>query len=844
MTDMINNVFESIDCFQVSKAFRCNPEECSSLINGTKNKLTILHQNIRSIGCNLSGFLTLAARIKIEPDLIILTESWLQSVRFPSIIDNYTYSATKINKIQNDGVVVYVKNHINARTYEPDLTDANCLVTIIDEESAVVSIYRSPSYKQLDKFIESLDSLLNTLEIYKNVIVTGDININIRQEAMNSHSSYYLDTLASHGLLSAHSYPTRESACLDHVIIRTKLEATTLVINTSLTDHSACMLSLNDIKLKNKKVSFKKVNLEAVSDDLSRVNFDEVYNESECNAATDRFEKIVTNIIENHSSTILLSRRKSSIKPWITPGLLRCMKNRDRLHIKARKQPDNEIIRNTYTRYRNFCNNLLKKIKQNYEKQILEKSLGNPKKTWEAINNITHFKQAKSDPYDINRVVGSKLDQLNCVNEYFANIGKTLASNIHSEHLPPDESHCKAESFVILDTDVDEIIHLIQSLKTDCAPGIDGISSKIIKLNVAILCKPICHIFNLCLRNGIFPASFKSSLILPLYKSGDKSSFSNYRPISILPCLSKILEKLINNRLTNYLENNNIISKNQFGFRKGKSTSDAVDELISYVVKGCDSKKKCIGIFLDIAKAFDTVSIPILLKKLELIGIRGLQHQLFTDYLSNRQQRIKIGSFVSDPLPMVFGVPQGSILGPTLFLIYINGLCSLKLRNCKIVTFADDTALLFQGESWDQTHEFAQSGFDAVSNWLRGNSLSLNSDKTKYICFSISSIDRPINALMSHSSLCLSNGIPNNCSCIDLQCVSSIKYLGIIIDNRLTFKEHIDLLSRRIRKLIAIFKNLRYVAEGKLLKTIYFALCQSLLQYGIGSWGAQPKLPC
>ncbi|KAG7310240.1 hypothetical protein JYU34_004798 [Plutella xylostella] len=245
--------------------------------------------------------------------------------------------------------------------------------------------------------------------------------------------------------------------------------------------------------------------------------------------------------------------------------------------------------------------------------------------------------------------------------------------------------------------------------------------------------------------------------------------------------------------------------------------------------------------FLDIAKAFDTVSIPILLKKLELIGIRGLQHQLFTDYLSNRQQRIKIGSFVSDPLPMVFGVPQGSILGPTLFLIYINGLCSLKLRNCKIVTFADDTALLFQGESWDQTHEFAQSGFDAVSNWLRGNSLSLNSDKTKYICFSISSIDRPINALMSHSSLCLSNGIPNNCSCIDLQCVSSIKYLGIIIDNRLTFKEHIDLLSRRIRKLIAIFKNLRYVAEGKLLKTIYFALCQSLLQYCIGSWGGAAK---
>lgn len=227
---------------------------------------------------------------------------------------------------------------------------------------------------------------------------------------------------------------------------------------------------------------------------------------------------------------------------------------------------------------------------------------------------------------------------------------------------------------------------------------------------------------------------------------------------------------------------------------------------------------------------------------MEGIGVRDVQLELFSDYLTNRLQRVRINEWTSSDLPVIHGVPQGSILGPSLFLTYINDLCELELPNGRIVTFADDTALLFEADSWSEVYECAQKGLNRVLAWLANNKLALNVDKTKYIPFFLK---RPSGSLggykiVAHSPKCRSTG-NGCCLCPELSRTESIKYLGVTLDSTLNFHLHIDALSSRVRKLMYVFKNLRHVVDASIMKTIYFALCQSLLSYCITVWGGTAK---
>ncbi|CAH2094200.1 unnamed protein product [Euphydryas editha] len=457
------------------------------------------------------------------------------------------------------------------------------------------------------------------------------------------------------------------------------------------------------------------------------------------------------------------------------------------------------------------------------------------------IKEITYTEKLKDTP---NELINTKdpLHSINFVNNYFANVGKSLAEQIKNtnNNFEPTVLKSCPNSFVLLPTDESEIGALIANLKSDSATGLDMIPANIIKDNKNILAKHISYICNLSFSTGVFPIALKRSKICPIYKSGDRNCVDNYRPISILPTLSKIIERVINKRLIKYLETNNLLSTAQFGFRRNKSTSDAVQELIDFTVTNLDSKNKTIAIFLDLAKAFDTVSIKILLKKLECLGIRDLQLKLFESYLTERKQCVKIENFTSEDVPVYFGVPQGSILGPTLFIAYINDLCQLVLPNAKIITYADDTALLFSGKSWTEVFSNAQTGFDTVMNWLNENILTLNVAKTKYITFSLRNEEPDITSHKLISHKCTDHN-KFNCLCPNIERTNAIKYLGIMIDSRLSFQQHIELLASRTRKLIYIFKNLRHVANKEIIKTVYLALGESILSYCISTWGGTTK---
>lgn len=291
------------------------------------------------------------------------------------------------------------------------------------------------------------------------------------------------------------------------------------------------------------------------------------------------------------------------------------------------------------------------------------------------------------------------------------------------------------------------------------------------------------------------------------------------------------------------MEKFNIISNSQYGFRRKRSTEDAIVTLTSHVSELLDKGKKCLTIFLDLKKAFDTVSVPILLQKLESVGIRGTPLLLFEDYLSNRKQRVKIGEYTSGDCSVSFGVPQGSVLGPSLFLIYMNDLLNTNIKNGQTFAYADDTAIVFSGPSWNDVKQFAEIGLAKVSLWLKSNVLTLNIDKTNYICFTINNRTQPGTNFKIELHNCLySDTSPCDCAPSILSRVSTTKYLGVMLDQRLSWHPHIDYTSARIRKLIWIFKNLRHVTNKTLLTQIYVALAQSVLGYCISVWGGASKI--
>lgn len=501
-----------------------------------------------------------------------------------------------------------------------------------------------------------------------------------------------------------------------------------------------------------------------------------------------------------------------------------------------------------YFRYRNFCNTVLKNAKTEYFNKQLNDSKGNTKQLWKTIKSLSEQNTSKNSPIDLIHIVDNPKSSLNKCNSHFVSVGPSLAQGTLNKIAETEENLVKKvnilpsqESFFMHPTDESELELLIKSLSNDKAPGIDEIGNKLVKLCSGSIIKPLCHIINMSLSQGIFPDCWKTALVIPIHKGGCKSSPDQYRPISLLNTFSKILERIVNKRLAQFVEKNNILSHNQYGFRKEKSTEEAVLNLVNLVSSDLDKGKSCIGVFLDLAKAFDTVSLPILLEKLSRYGIRGIPHNWFTSYLTMRKQVVKINNSHSDTEYTHYGVPQGSILGPLLFNLYINDIsdCVKNLPNSAVFCYADDTALIFSDSNWEKVLSQTEKGITSINSWLDNNLLTLNPSKTHFICFHKTIKSAPTNLtklLLHHCNL-----VPN-CNCnVYIDRKDSTKYLGVIIDEKLTFTHHVTAVAKRSRKLIPIMKKLRDISDKKTLKLVYTSLCESILTYCILAWGGASK---
>lgn len=853
----MDNLFVANEIDQVSLCnwYICSPETSLQYLNTTVHDLKLLHTNIRSLNCNFDKLLLFLSRLSYVPDIIILTECWLSKCPNIPILDGFN-SCASLFQNQNDGVVVYFNSTLDVGVEIPIISDANCIIIKVAKRNAFINIYRSPSFKNPKPFLDSLDNLLANLADFQTVAVIGDLNINIAPDSTDPNMDDYLNLTASHAMLPAYTHPTRLSSCLDHVILRSHTVATALVLDSLITDHSPvavfCALqSKNKTSILNYSV---KVDVPLVIKCISGSDFNFIFQLKDPNLAAESVVSVYSSAVKSHSHAKAFPSRKRIIKPWITPGLLRCIRHKDKLYKAFKKDPENDTKELIFHRYRNFCNNTLKKVKREYERSEFLKARNSIKDTWKLIKQVANLDQGKSSSSELLNCCDDPALSVEVVNEYFVGIGSSLASKIqqsdlfkhlNSSHLHLPESNSldttPSLSMALYEVDCLELDNIILGLRDNCASGFDGVNATILKATRHVIVPVLVYIFNLCFSVGIFPDIFKTAVVLPIHKSGDKDSVTNYRPISLLSIFSKIFEKVINNRLTSYLTKFKILANNQFGFRSGRSTEDAVMELTDAVIDNIERRHKTIGVFLDLSKAFDTVSVPILLSKLEYIGIRGKVLDVFRSYMSGRKQFVRVGNFASNQRFLNYGVPQGSVLGPTLFLIYVNQLCLLQLPNCKIISYADDTALVVHGRDWDGARRNAELALHAVMNWLTKNLLTLNVSKTKFMTFSSTKSGQPVRPIEIHAHTCLNTAINQTCNCPTLEYTESIRYLGVIVDNHLKWKQHIDSVRSRLKKLIFIFKKLRSVIEFDSLITIYLALAQSNLAYCLLVWGGAHK---
>lgn len=773
-------------------------------------------------------------------DILCLSEHWCEENEISfHILDDFQLVNSFCRKQHiRGGVAIYIKKALVNSSNRLDLSflcielhfEATCIY-FENLKIIVVTLYRSPRGDPLI-FLEKLEELLNLFLSPQwkkySIVVGGDINASF-DVTKDIHSvNEFKNLLRQFNFSYTNSKPTRELACLDNIFTNVSREQVCCdIAEFNFSDHDAVWveikrLNLNDEKKEPKvvitrpmtqvRISFFMASLEdydwnMLFDNLNHCSADVVF---------DKFFHTLLNLFDTN-----VPQRKCKVNP------LTCNKNRNRhrnswytsqladmknillLHLEFYRLHKTDRAKLSYLNARRDYKLAVNEAKKQYNFLSIETSKNKCKKAWSVINTVAKSKQKDSiliSPNEFNvfcvQSVDDICESIDRPNETVSDLLKCHNVNHPLEHRP---------YFSFSEVTPDEILNIVKKLNPSDSVDIYDLSCNILKKIINCIVVPLTHCINKCLIEGVFPEVLKLSRVVPIYKKGERNCPSSYRPISLTPVLSKVLESVIYYQVCDYLEGYNILSPTQFGFRKGKSTVQAIDSLIKKVLSAYENKQHAMATFCDLSKAFDCVEHHSLLDKLVYYRlIDSKVGNIFDSFLNNRKQIVCIGRERSKIAEIKCGVPQGSVLGPLLFILMINDLPSY-INNSHSILYADDTTFFNASSELDTLENITKETLSQVSIWFRANGFHLNESKTQQSLFSLR--DLPIEHL------------------------SSVKFLGVIIDSKLSWEPHIKYVSVKLSRVVYLLRNLKNHVPLNYVRSAYFAFFQSVITYGLLLWG-------
>ena len=524
---------------------------------------------------------------------------------------------------------------------------------------------------------------------------------------------------------------------------------------------------------------------EAFLRDVASVDWEQVLGSScDTNTLVQQFSNVFSQLIELHAPLRHI-RVSEKYCPWINADLKKLIRTRDRLKRSALKNKSQNLM-NSYKQCKNRVNALNKALKKQYFSNKIFYNKGNMKESWQTINQLLNKRSQSTNIVslkDSSQSIYDKQGISNKMNEYFCSIGEKLAADIDVTSNPLLSNEIIINNggriFDFCSINERKIQEAISKSNIKKSFGYDNISGYFLKLVFPLISKTLALIFNASIETSTFPDIWKVARVIPIYKEGEKSDKSNYRPISVLPVLSRIFEKLIYDQLYQYLDGSGFLTSDQCGFRPLHSTATCLLKCTDDWYSGMDKGHFTGLISIDLKKAFDTVNHKILCQKLEHSGVTGRELSWFNSYLSNRKQYCRINGVDSNIKEIEVGVPQGSCLGPLLFLVYINDHPCI-MENSKVSMYADDTSLYYSSSDISQLNDALNEDLKKLDRWLKGNKLSLNVVKTRSMLITTKQRKK----YLETSDQNFKPSIREE----NVQVVSNTKYLGIQIDENLTWK--------------------------------------------------------
>ena len=821
--------------------------------NLNDNCLNIIHHNARSImkENRLSEYDMFFKSINNPFKILVFTETWLTNNNV-DLCKFHDYSSVHLLrpidqsidfKEKGGGISIFVHNNIQYN-HRSDLDVILpfmecCFIEIIfnDKKYMIAGIYRIPN-TDINLFIDKLNEIIEPLKSSSELILLGDFNINLLNNDSNKNS--FELCLQSNYLVPTILAPTRVATktlqnglqvttetLIDNIIIKPNTNHHSGLIESTITDHYPVYISIPEFKIDTNDSKIIKYRL--ISENSKR-KFKNALNRSIININQhDSAREVFTNFNQTFNKLYdkyfpILTKttsHKDEVKPWISDILINQMKIRDKLYkLASKKRIDIQIYKN----FRNLLTYHIRRAKAKYYEDEFNKTSSNIKKTWSTINSVIRKNKQKSKINLIDEN-GTKVHDTNVSTkfvDYFTNIATNLTNQLPDSQTNPSQylRNRNMNSFVFLPTNAIEIEDIIKDLK-DNGAGLKIISNSVLKYSNSEISPLLSEIINKCINQGYFPQELKCGCITPIYKNGEKTSVKNYRPVCSLSSFSKIIEKVVYNRMMAFIDKHEILSSKQFGFRKKMGTETALAYYIDYLLSGLKDEKYTISIFMDLSKAFDVLNHNILKTKLEHYGFRSNFLNFIMNFIENREYFVSANGHISHTRTVNIGVPQGSTLGPLLFLLYIN-----DMVNCSNVLnfslFADDSTASHSDSDLNTALDTLKDEFTKVLEWLSANKLIINLQKTHLMLFTNRA--RPASISLNIDD-----------SIITEQ--TETKFLGIIVDNQLNWKAHIKHITNKVSKSVAILRLLRYIFPKNILKTLYQSLTYPYFNYCNLIWG-------